>query len=167
MEDPLLSLKHSLFFPKLRKCVDIFLLENFFGYAYLRVANRTQSKTGKESESNFRSHTTELLMTVLTAEQRQLIYQAMEDQQTFLNDYLSARSDIVDGLLPFQKQSDADPSIAIEACTKSGKLDGQIAYREAKAFGDVYKSLSQAQKDELYKRWDDLIADAEDMDILK
>ena len=73
----------------------------------------------------------------------------MDIQREALREIVSTRRAISEKLRQFMQQESVDEDAVLALSEKYGELDGEISYYYATHFTDVYKTLSNAQKEQL------------------
>ena len=88
-------------------------------------------------------------LAALTDAQRRQITDLIDLQRKDLAEIITIRRSISSELRRFQKGESADKDKVIALSKRYGELDGELAYLYATAFGQVGKSLSSQQKEQL------------------
>ena len=91
----------------------------------------------------------EAFLRILNDSQRELITSLVDIQREALREIVSTRRAISEKLRQFMQQESVDEDAVLALSEKYGELDGEISYYYATHFTDVYKTLSNAQKEQL------------------
>jgi small-conductance mechanosensitive channel len=91
----------------------------------------------------------EAFLKALNASQRKLITSLVSIQREPLNDIVTTRRAIAEKLRQAMTSASIDQEAVQALSERYGELDGEISYYYATHFADVYKSLSNAQKEQL------------------
>jgi len=87
----------------------------------------------------------------LNSEQKELLTKALASQKPLLNEIVSVRQLICQELRKALKAAKPDKEMLYNQIKRYGELDAEMSYYEATAFSAIFKSLTQDQKDRLYK----------------
>ncbi len=87
----------------------------------------------------------------LNSEQEELLTGALASQKPLLNEIVSVRQLICQELRKALKPAKPDKEMLYNQIKRYGELDAEMSYYEATAFSVIFKSLTQDQKDRLYK----------------
>jgi hypothetical protein len=88
-------------------------------------------------------------LNVLNETQRELITSLVNVQREVLNEIVTTRRAISEKLRQFMQQESVDEDAVLALSEKYGELDGEISYEYATHFAEVYKTLSDEQKEQL------------------
>jgi len=115
---------------------------------------KTAPAMGKQNYSistSLTSDSGEALLDVLSAEQRKLVTDLVDQQREDLTEIVKTRQAIAVELRKFQKGESADKAKVLALSRMYGELDGEMSYLYATAFAKVGKSLTASQKQRLAK----------------
>lgn len=95
-------------------------------------------------------------LNILTQDQKSLIIGLVSAQKASLTALVETREDVSNELRVFLKGGTASTTTVQTLSGQYGRYDGEIIYAYATAFSQVYKSLSDSQKEQLTGLADDL-----------
>ncbi|PWB74036.1 hypothetical protein C3F09_04510 [candidate division GN15 bacterium] len=98
----------------------------------------------------------ESFLAILTPSQKNMITSLVDSQKTALYTLVERRRDISTQLRRFQTESSIDSAAVMSLSEEYGRLDGDICYRYATTFAQVYSLLTADQKGRLTALTDSL-----------
>ncbi len=95
-------------------------------------------------------------LALLTSQQAGKITGIVDQQKNALNELVEKRTEISTELRKFLASQTADSSMVIALSERYGELDGEMSYYCVTNFADVFQSLSDNQKEQLFSLADQL-----------
>ncbi len=131
---------------QMNEYLDNATVASWFGYYYFKTANEHLFEGQTE---NVRYYVGRGMLEILNDEQRQVFCEMLTEYDTTLGPFLVNRLEILNELDLLKNGSALNLEQTLESSEEAGTREGALANCMATAFGQIYKSLSDEQRDNL------------------
>lgn len=115
-------------------------IANYFGYAALR--NEIRDRGGPLADEGIRGVSWFETLEILNADQRQILYDLMDEHEPYFWGFFDTRLELLDELWVVKSGGDLNVPRAMALGRKMGRDEAELTVLSAKVYADVEKSLS-------------------------
>ncbi|XP_013399577.1 uncharacterized protein LOC106165768 [Lingula anatina] len=121
---------------------------NYFAFGYYRYADRGGKGSNLASSATLRADVGLTFLDILTRDQRQILWDAVEREAPMDANYMTARNIAIEELYKLKQSKDAkiDENLILNQTATAGYWEGKLGYDQAVAMVAVLNSMTDSQR---------------------